>query len=181
MQAPKAKERIVAEAARLFGRFGVRAVSLDDVAVAAGVTKKTIYYHFATKDDLVAAWLEGFSARTFAAMEKLPDDPAAAIRASFAALGPAIQSEGFRGCPYVVTSAELADPAHPAFQAAATHKARRREWFRSQLERMGKADPAMAAVELCVIWDGALAVALLSEDALPLKAAQNMVERILAE
>ena len=48
----------MAAAAKLFYAEGIRAVSLDAVADKAGVTKRTFYYHFTSKDELVAATLE---------------------------------------------------------------------------------------------------------------------------
>src|ERR1043165_5706292 len=51
-------ERIVAAAVKLFYAEGIRRVSVDAVAEKAGVTKRTLYYHFKSKDDLIAAYLE---------------------------------------------------------------------------------------------------------------------------
>ena len=51
------RDRIVAAASRLFYGHGIRAVSVDDVAARAGLTKRTLYYHFRSKDDLIAAYL----------------------------------------------------------------------------------------------------------------------------
>ena len=54
----KTRDRIVAAADALFYTRGIREVSVDNVAEQAGVTKKTLYYHFRSKDDLIAAYLE---------------------------------------------------------------------------------------------------------------------------
>ncbi len=51
------RERIIAAATQLFYSEGVRATSVDAVAGKAGITKKTLYYHFQTKDDLITAYL----------------------------------------------------------------------------------------------------------------------------
>ncbi|MEP4196127.1 MAG: helix-turn-helix domain-containing protein, partial [Aliishimia sp.] len=52
-----AKDRILDAANRLFYSEGIRAVSVDAIAAKADLTKKTLYYHFKSKDDLVAAYL----------------------------------------------------------------------------------------------------------------------------
>src|SRR6201990_687060 len=52
------RERILGAASKLFYSDGIRAVSVDAVAEKAGLTKRTLYYHFRSKDDLVAAYLE---------------------------------------------------------------------------------------------------------------------------
>src|SRR6516165_2700525 len=51
------RERIITAASKLFYSEGIRAVSVDAVAETAGLTKRTLYYHFRSKDDLVAAYL----------------------------------------------------------------------------------------------------------------------------
>ena len=51
------RARILAAANKLFYAEGIRGVSVDAVAEKAGITKKTLYYHFRSKDDLVAAYL----------------------------------------------------------------------------------------------------------------------------
>ena len=55
--AKPARERIIDAANRLFYQEGIRAVSVDAVAEKAGTTKKTLYYHFKSKDDLITAYL----------------------------------------------------------------------------------------------------------------------------
>ena len=49
------RKRIIEAASKLFYGEGIRAVSVDAVAEKAGVTKRTLYYHFESKDELVAA------------------------------------------------------------------------------------------------------------------------------
>ena len=53
----KTRDRIIDAAAKLFYGEGIRRVSVDAVAEKAGVTKRTLYYHFDSKDDLIAAYL----------------------------------------------------------------------------------------------------------------------------
>jgi AcrR family transcriptional regulator len=177
-QALSPRNRIIASAGVLFGRSGVRAVSLDDVAAAADVTKKTIYYHFKSKDDLIAEWLTHASARTFAAMAG-PQEPEQAILTVFSMLGPAMASPTFRGCPFTATAQELNDPDNPGVVAARMHKTKRRDWFRDQLAKLGHRDPAAGAAQLSLIWDGALASAILLRDGAAADAALVLVKGVL--
>src|SRR4030081_13665 len=50
-------ERILAAADKLFYSQGIRAVGVDTVAAEAGVSKRTLYNHYLSKDDLIAAYL----------------------------------------------------------------------------------------------------------------------------
>src|SRR4030095_11432754 len=52
------RERIIDAASRLFYAEGIRSVSVDAVAEKAKLTKKTLYYHFRSKDELIAAYLD---------------------------------------------------------------------------------------------------------------------------
>ena len=56
--AAQTRDRILDAANRLFYGEGIRSVSVDAVAEKAGVTKRTLYYHFKSKDELIAAYLE---------------------------------------------------------------------------------------------------------------------------
>ena len=51
------EQTILTSAYRLFHRHGFNRVSMDEIAAAAGVTKRTLYYHFRSKDSLLAAVL----------------------------------------------------------------------------------------------------------------------------
>src|ERR1041385_7654084 len=70
----QARRSILAAAERLFYRDGIGAIGVDAVADAARVTKRTLYYHFATKDELVAAYLDARDALTLAALDELSAD-----------------------------------------------------------------------------------------------------------
>ncbi|GGB13267.1 TetR/AcrR family transcriptional regulator [Puia dinghuensis] len=52
------KERILAKAAELFMRYGIRSITMDEIAAQLGISKKTIYQFFTDKDDLVSAVIE---------------------------------------------------------------------------------------------------------------------------
>lgn len=57
------RQTLLSTSGRLFAKQGVRAVSVDDIAAAAGITKTTLYRYFPAKDDLVLACLEEESRR----------------------------------------------------------------------------------------------------------------------
>ena len=55
-----AKERITEKAHELFMRYGVRSVSMDDIAAQLGMSKKTLYQYYTDKEELVDAVLSSF-------------------------------------------------------------------------------------------------------------------------
>jgi AcrR family transcriptional regulator len=160
-----ARDRVLKTASRLFHREGIRAVGVDRIAAEAQVGKMTLYRHFATKDDLVVAVLEGRDgparAALAAAMEHAGDDPAARLLAPFAMLEPWFTGPGFRGCPFMNAALELHDPDHPARAVARRHKAATRDAFASAARAAGCEDDAAAALadQLALLFDGAIAQA----------------------
>jgi len=160
------RERVLAAASRLFAREGIRAVGVDRIAAEAEVGKMTLYRHFATKDDLVVAVLEGRDgparAALRAAMEHAGEDPRARLLAPFAMLEPWFASRGFRGCPFMNASLELHDPGHPARAVARRHKAATRDAFAQAaraLPGVGDAGAEALADQLALLFDGAIAQA----------------------
>src|SRR5258705_12915793 len=90
-------ERILAAADKLFYAQGIRAVGVDAVAAEADVSKRTLYAHYPSKDDLIAAYL------TARFRHMVPSDAPAReqILGYFATLERAFGRADFRGCPYV--------------------------------------------------------------------------------
>jgi AcrR family transcriptional regulator len=168
-------ERVLAAADKLFYSQGIRAVGVDAVAAEAGVSKRTLYNHYPSKDDLIGAYLTG-RFRYIA-----PSDAPAReqILATFDRLEKAFAREGFRGCPHVNAVTELSDPKHPAVGIAIQFKQQRRLWFRGLLERLGAKDPDTLASQLQLLVEGALATALVQGHAAPARAARDAAEVLL--
>jgi AcrR family transcriptional regulator len=164
------RERIVSAAAALFYEDGIRAVSVDAVAEKAGITKRTLYYHFTSKDDLVAAYLETRDQPNLALFKRwfatshgdLPDK----IGAIFSGLGRAARSPKWRGCGFLRTAAELANmPGHPAIKMGIAHKKRVEDWLCSVIESSGiERDARQLARQIVLLMDGSFALMLLHRD-----------------
>ncbi|PSJ60333.1 TetR/AcrR family transcriptional regulator [Pseudaminobacter soli (ex Li et al. 2025)] len=171
------RERIVSAAAKLFYSEGIRAVSVDAVAEKAGVTKRTLYYHFESKDDLVAAYLAArdqpnlaLYRRWFAEMEGNAADK---VRGLFLNLAQSARKPSWKGCGFLRTAAELANmPGHPAMKTGAAHKKRVEDWLKTEFAAAGAADAApLLARQVILLLDGSFAVALLHRDPAYMEAA----------
>jgi AcrR family transcriptional regulator len=163
------RARIVAAAARLFYGEGIRAASVDAIAEKAGITKKTLYYHFRSKDDLIAAYLESrdqptldLYARWF---DQTPGSAADKIRGLFTEFARSANTARWKGCGFQRTAAELANtPGHPALKAGAAHKKRFEAWLAGALAREGIDNAKTIARSIVVLLDGAAAVMLVHRD-----------------
>src|SRR5271169_1786946 len=100
---PTMKERILQTADRLFYLRGIRAVGVDTVAAEIGISKRTLYNHFPSKDALISAYLT----RRFKPVRASDKPPAEQILNTFDWLEQRFAGKGFRGCPYVNAVAEL--------------------------------------------------------------------------
>ncbi len=181
VQGQSTTERLLAAADRLFYRQGLRVVSMDDIAAEAGLTKRTLYYHFASKDVLIAAYLERRLDEARHAMADDPDEaPKPRILRAFADLERAVSHEAFRGCPFVNAVAELNDRTHPATALAVQYKEDRRAWFESLLRRAAVPRPETVAGYLMTLWEGAIARALVTGDAHVVQDARGAATALLA-
>lgn len=140
-------------AAELFYRDGITAVGVDRIAATAGLTKRTIYKHYRSKDDLIAASLRHAPLIVFPANGA----PRERILGAFEQLAAYLATTAYRGCPYVFYTAELTAPSHPARRLIERRLAKRRAWFRDRLSEAGVRDPDGVSEELDVLFDGALA------------------------
>lgn len=156
-QAAEVGERILEAAERLFYGQGIRAVGVDAIAASAGVSKRTLYRHYPSKDLLVAAYLE----RRAHALIAHDGEPRGRVLKAFDALERWFASSRFRGCPFVNAVCELgAEPGHPAVAVAGRLKAERRAWFERAMREAGAADPGALADQLMILFEGAIATAL---------------------
>lgn len=100
-----ARERILRTAHDLFYREGIRATGVDRIIREAGVTKVTLYRHFPSKNDLIAAYLEDRHARWMAwftdALARQPGEPNFPLAPLSGALRAWLASEGYRGCAFI--------------------------------------------------------------------------------
>ena len=163
------RERIVSAASALFYNDGIRGVSVDAVAAKAGVTKRTLYYHFKSKDDLVAAYLAGRDQPNLTLFKQwfaeadggLP----AKVERIFRNLARSARHPKWKGCGFLRTSAELANmPGHPAIKIGAAHKKKFESWLRETFEVAGIVEAARLARQILLLLDGSFAVVLLHRD-----------------
>ncbi|GAA3889169.1 TetR/AcrR family transcriptional regulator [Streptomyces lannensis] len=153
------RERVLAAACDLFTTRGINTTGVDLIAAAAGVSKRSLYQRYASKDDLIAAYLP-VATDKFLDLVLPPAEacasPADAILEVFAASQRAAAEPGFRGCPVLNASAEICDPAHPVRAAAVAYKDQLHAYFATYAEAAGAENPALLAEQLVMLFDGAM-------------------------
>src|SRR5262245_7388406 len=118
-----ARERILETAYELFSRHGTRAVGVDAIVAQSGVAKMSLYRNFASKDELILAFLELREARWTRAwlkeeIEARAETPAGRLLAIFDVFGEWFQRDDFEGCSFINVMLELDDREHPVRRAS---------------------------------------------------------------
>ncbi|MGV0849149.1 TetR/AcrR family transcriptional regulator [Mycolicibacterium phlei] len=161
-----ARERIVAAAADLFDRQGITATTMEQIAAAAPVSKRTLYAHFPAKDDLVVTYLE-YVYESGLTVERALYDAEVPARERILAMFtvPTPTDRPVRGCPFIAAATEFPDPDSPAH--AYTRERKRAFTIRlaELLDELGAADPSGLAEQLAILTDGVASRAMVFNDA----------------
>jgi AcrR family transcriptional regulator len=156
--APDAREHILESATRLFQEHGTRAVGTQQIIDDCGCGKNLLYREFASKDDLVVAYLERCQLEWTAIMEEATrpyaDDPARQLVAIVRAVARQVTASEFRGCPFRTTHAQFPDQDHPAHQVSVRHVENLRTQLHGLARRARARDPLTLADRIMLIIDG---------------------------
>jgi AcrR family transcriptional regulator len=173
---PTMKERILETADRLFYLKGIRAIGVDTIAAEIGISKRTLYNHFPSKDALISAYLE----RRFVQRPDSDKPPVEQILAVFDSLERRFARNDFRGCPFVNAVAEVGAENKSVRKIAVAFKESRRLWFRDLLIQIGVSDPEGLATQLVLLVDGSIAQDLVRDDPGMARAAKEAAKVLLA-
>ncbi|MGJ6965828.1 TetR/AcrR family transcriptional regulator [Streptosporangium sp. G11] len=182
--AAQTREHVLQIAHDLFYWHGIRAVGVDRIAAEAGVAPTTLYRLFASKDDLIAAYVERAGRlyrEWFDAV--VADDgrgPRDRILALFDALTEQVQPQQCRGCPFLMALAEIPDRDHPAHRHAVGTKT----WVRVRLGELtaatGADNPAELADQLALTMEGVYASVQALGERGPARRARALAELLLS-
>jgi AcrR family transcriptional regulator len=171
---------------KLFRRRGFFRVGVDEIAAATGITKRTIYYHFKSKDALLAAVLASQHEQTFAQFQtfgiELSGRPEEIVDTFFRALATWSATPRWAGSGFTRLAIELADlPGHPARSIARRHKAVLEEYLAELLEKANVTSPRDRAREIQLLAEGAMVMILIHGDRTYTEAAAGAAKRLLTE
>ena len=153
------RDRLLAVAADLFYRRGIRAVGVEAIAEAAGTNKMTLYRHFASKDELVAEYLRQSAKAADACWNRLnqchPGDALAQLRGWLAEVAGHLAGSNERGCPLANAAVEIPEKEHPARKVIEEYKLAQRERLIGLCRAADLTEPEMLADELHLLLEGA--------------------------
>jgi AcrR family transcriptional regulator len=170
------KERILQTADRLFYLEGIRAIGVDTIAAEIGISKRTLYNHFPSKDALINAYLQ----RRFVVTRRSEESPIEQILGYFDALERRFSAKDFRGCPFVNAVAELGPKDRAVKKLATAFKESRRLWFRELLAELDVKEADALATQLQLLVDGSIALDLVRDDPAMARAAKEAARALLS-
>ena len=177
---------ILQAAYKLFRRRGFFRVGMDEIARTAGVTKRTLYYHFDSKDALLTAVLASQHERAFGAFQTygidLSGGPEQLIDKLFGGLARWSAKPRWAGSGFTRLAIELADlSGHPARSMAHQHKALMQQQLATLLAKANVAAPRERARELVLLVEGAMVMLLIHGDRDYCTAAVEAAKRLVVD
>lgn len=173
-----AADRILNSADELFYERGIASVGVDAIVARSGVSKATLYRHFPSKEELVAAYLrradEVWRRWLVEAMERRAANPREQLLAIFDWLKEWFARDDFRGCAFIKAAADLSDPAHPGHAVPLEHKQAVRRLILRLAKEAELRRPGELASEWMLLIDGAIAQALIEGDSSPASRAKRL-------
>lgn len=158
------RERVMKAAYDLFSRRGTRAVGVDTIISEAQVAKMTLYRHFASKDDLILAflqrreevWTYGWLVDE---VKNRASTPAARLLAIFDVFGEWFARPDFEGCSFLNVMLEFDDAQHPVRRASVAHLANIRSFLRDLTSALGVEGPGALARQWHILMKGSIMAA----------------------
>ncbi len=182
-----ARERILSASQQLFRDQGINGTGIDQLCAVAGVSKRTLYQHFAGKDELIAEYLRRFDPDVLPEVFDRTDfTPRERLLAVFDIHSPL--------CPFIGAAVEIQDPGHPARVHARDYKKAFAARLTASAREAGATNPEQLGEQLALLLDGASArsrvlntetlataaaiAAVLIDNAIPAAAAPHTKPRI---
>lgn len=161
--------RILDAAFECFYRSGFSRVSVDEIAEKAGLTKRTVYSHFESKDQLAAAVFERQSALSIDRIEGWAsgsgNSPRELVDAIFTGLRNWASGPNWNGSGFSRIAIELAElPGHPARRIGEVHKMAFENWLADRCAERGLLNPEAIARQVAILIEGAMVKMLIHGD-----------------
>ncbi|WP_422745774.1 TetR/AcrR family transcriptional regulator [Mycobacterium sp. WMMD1722] len=178
-----ARARLLRAADELFYDHGIAGTGVDAVIERAGVATGSLYKNFSGKDDLVAAYLADRDHRWREEWESAiaaAHSPVDRVLALFTATDKWRDRAGLhRGCAHIAAVNQL-PPGHPGIAVAVAHKRYVIDRLAELIAAAGVADPAAAAADIALIYDGMLSAFAVRADPDPVGRATRLARTVLA-
>lgn len=165
----KTRQQIIDAAYTLFYQSGFMRTGVDAIANAAGITKRTLYQHFGSKDELIGAVLEHQHQMALERIRLWADcitgKPDQMVKTIFEKLTQWANETGWQGSGFTRAAVEFADlPGHPARKAARRQKAEVERYLSEKFAAQDLDDADQLVRELLLLIEGCQTLALIHDN-----------------
>ena len=162
------REQLIKTAIELFSRNGFHATGIDTIVEQSGVTKKTLYAHFRSKEELVLAALRHYDGQFRNAfmrqVESQAHTPKARLLAIFDIAEKWFKQNKFYGCMFINAVGEHSENDASLRQVCNQFKCMMTEFIRDLCKKMHATDPNKLAEEIALLLEGAIVTAQVSQN-----------------
>lgn len=184
MPSPSKREAVVDTALKLFKTNGINSTGVEEIVKTAEVSKKTLYNHFKSKEELVLTALRKDDEIGRNALMKFADqasdDPIQKIMAIFDFYQMWFASHSFKGCLFINSAAEIAVDSEPLKHLCAEHKILIANYIEKLAEQAHANDPKELAKRLNLLLEGAIVYAFVVRDDEAAERAKEMAKIYLS-
>ncbi|MEW5010645.1 MAG: TetR/AcrR family transcriptional regulator [Cycloclasticus sp.] len=185
MPAISKREQIISTALMLFYQHGFHATGIDKIIKQAGVSKKTLYNHFESKDELILETLkrrdEVFTNKMIAETERLAKSPKTRLLSIFDAHDLWFNEKTFSGCMFINASAEFASHNDPFHLICAKHKRNIKEYLYELAKQAHAQDAELLSQQLSLLLEGAIVDAYVSGNTKAAITAKSIAQVIIRQ
>lgn len=178
-------EKILEVAERLFEVNGFHATGVEEIVLKSGVTKRTLYKHFGSKEGLIEAVLSRHQSQAMNRIRKRVSEIAAEdggrLLACFDLYQEWFSRPCFAGCIFIKTLNEFQQRSDRLFAIAAQAKSELRDYLTGIAEEAGVSDPEHLAEQLQIILEGSIVVAQCGRRTESIRIARELAEIVVAQ
>jgi len=180
---PSKREQLLLTAVELFSKNGIHATGVDTIVEHSDVTKKTLYAHFRSKEELVLAGLrhyDGQFRKSFMRqVEAKGRTPKARLLAVFDVAEAWFRQNNFYGCMFINAVGEHSETNTPLRHICHEFKRMIAGFIRDLCKKVGARNPEVLADEIALLFEGAIVTAQVSEKPQAAKIAKRVAEVLI--
>lgn len=178
------RDQLVKAATVLFAQNGYHATGVDTILKQAGISKKTLYHHFRSKDELILAVLREYDSvfrnDFMRQVESEAKTPKGRILGVYDVAERWFEGDDFFGCMYIKAISEYSNPESPFREICKQFKTLMRNFLFELCIEAGFRSPEMLADQLALLLEGAIVTAQVSQDSLAARTARTAAETLIA-
>jgi len=179
------REHIINTAIELFREYGYHATGVDRIINEAGVSKKTLYTHFRSKEELLIAALrhyDGVFRNNFMRkVDQSAKSPQEKLLAIFDVAQDWFSQSKFFGCMYINIIGEYSQKISPIRDICKQFKQLMRTYFEELCVQAGVKEPDALADKLALLFEGAVVTSQVSQKPQAAKTAKNIAKSLIAQ